>query len=183
MYSEILILAMLRQGKRHGYEIKKDIDRALGGMVALNNKTLYLALKRFEEMGAVKREVILQEGKPNRHLYELTEHGIELLQALLRDFGPEQAGSDAEFFTRVSFFDFLEVEARKAILGARLAFLQSGLKYLKSLQQMAEKEEDSAKIIPSQSHAKRVLAFHTKRMRDEYEWIAAWLEELQTDTV
>jgi DNA-binding PadR family transcriptional regulator len=58
MYSEILILAMLRQGPRHGYEIKKDIDRALGGMVALNNKTLYLALKHFEEMGAVTRQVI-----------------------------------------------------------------------------------------------------------------------------
>src|SRR5712691_10926196 len=119
MYSEIVILAMLHQGPRHGYEIKKDTERALGGMVALNNKTLYLALKRFEEMGAVTRQVIPQEGKPNRHLYELTERGIELLQVLLRDFGPEQAGSDAEFFTRVSFFDFLEVPEQKAILSAR----------------------------------------------------------------
>ncbi len=68
MYSEILILAMLRPGPRHGYEIKKDIDRALGGMVTLNNKTLYLALKHFEELGAVTRQVIPQEGKPNRHL-------------------------------------------------------------------------------------------------------------------
>src|SRR6266513_5600387 len=104
MYSEILILAMLRQGPRHGYEIKKDIDRALGGMVVLNNKTLYLALKHFEEIGAVTRQVIPQEGKPNRHLYELTERGAELLHAQLRDFEPEQAGADAEFFTRVSFF-------------------------------------------------------------------------------
>lgn len=64
MYSEILILAMLRLGKRHGYEIKKDIDFALGGMVALNNKMLYLALKRFEEMGAVKREVVPRKASP-----------------------------------------------------------------------------------------------------------------------
>src|SRR2546430_994690 len=106
---------MLQQGPRHGYEIKKDIDRALGGMVVLNNKTLYLVLKRFEEMGAITREVVVQEGKPNRHLYALTERGVEVLQTALRDFGPEQAGSEAEFFTRVSFFDFLEVEERKAI--------------------------------------------------------------------
>src|SRR6266581_9164680 len=92
MYSEILILAMLQPGPRHGYEIKKDIDRALGGMVVLNNKTLYLALKRFEEMGAVTWQIIPQIGKPNRHLYALTGRGIELLQAYLRDFGPEQAG-------------------------------------------------------------------------------------------
>jgi DNA-binding PadR family transcriptional regulator len=182
MYSEILILAMLRQGPRHGYEIKKDVDRALGGMVALNNKTLYLALKRFEEMGAVTRQVIVQEGKPNRHLYELTERGIEVLQASLRDFGPEQAGVDAEFFTRVAFFDFLEVPERREILHSRLAYLQRGLEYLHSLQQMADEGEDCAKIIPSLSHAQRVLAFHTRRIRDEYEWIASWLEEMQADT-
>ncbi len=36
MYSEIVILAMLHQGPRHGYEIKKDTERALGGMVPLS---------------------------------------------------------------------------------------------------------------------------------------------------
>ncbi len=179
MYSEIVILAMLMPGPRHGYEIKKDVDRALGGMVALNNKTLYLALKRFEEMGAVTRQVIVQEGKPNRHIYELTERGIEVLQASLRDFGPEQAGVDAEFFTRVSFFDFLEVPEQETILRSRLAYLQRGLEYLNSLQEMADEDEGCAKIIPSRTHAKRVLAFHIKRIRDEYEWIAAWLEEIQ----
>jgi len=179
MYSEILILAMLQQGPRHGYAIKKDIDRALGGIVALNNKTLYLVLKRFEEMGVVTRQVIQQEGKPNRHLYELTERGNEVLQMYLRDFGPEQAAVEAEFFTRVSFFDLLEMPEREAILRGRLAYLQRGLEYLHSLQQMADEEEDCAKIVPTLSHAQRVLAFHTRRIRDEYEWVAAWLEEMQ----
>src|SRR5229473_6827143 len=141
MYSEILILAMLRQGPRHGYEIKKDIDRALGGMVPLNNKTLYLTLKHFEELGAVTRQVIPQEGKPNRHLYQLTERGIELLQASLRDFPASQAGSDAEFFTRVSFFNLLEVQEREVILTKRLAYLEACLEYLQNLQQMAEAED------------------------------------------
>lgn len=180
MYSEILILAMLRQGPRHGYEIKKDIDRALGGMIVINNKTLYLALKRFEESGAVSRQIIVQEGKPNRHLYRLTERGIELLQANLRDFGPEQAGVDAEFFTRVSFFDLLEVSERREILGQRLAYLQRGLEYLDNLQQRADSDQDCTNIVPSMAYAQRVLAFHTRRIRDEYEWVAAWLEEMQT---
>src|SRR5215469_14558642 len=109
MYSEILILAMLRSGPRHGYEIKKEVDQALGGTVTLNNKTLYVNLKHFEEMGAVIRQVVPQEGKPNRHLYQLTERGTELLQAYLRDFPAAQAGNDAEFLTRVAFFDELEV--------------------------------------------------------------------------
>jgi DNA-binding PadR family transcriptional regulator len=179
MYSEIVILAMLQQGPRHGYEIKKDIDRALGGMVTLNNKTLYLALKHFEEMGAVTRQVIPQEGKPNRHIYQLTEHGAELLQGYLRDFPPEQASSDAEFFTRVAFFDFLEMPERETILNKRLAYLQMCLEYLRKLQQMADSEDCAPGIGVSMLSAKRVLAFHIRRVRDEYQWIVTWLEEMQ----
>ena len=182
MYSEIVILAMLHQGPRHGYEIKKDVERALGGMIPLNNKTLYLTLKRFEEMGAVTRQVILQEGKPNRHLYQLTERGIELLHAYLRDFEPEQAGADAEFFTRVSFFDLLEPNERVAILTRRLAYLEGCLQYLQKLQHMAETQDcpDASGI--SMSPAQRVLALHLRRVRDEYQWIATWLEEMHASS-
>ena len=179
MYSEILILAMLRQGPRHGYEIKKDIDRALGGMVVLNNKTLYLALKHFEEIGAVTLQVILQEGKPNRHLYELTERGIELLHAYLRDFPAGLASNDAEFFTRVAFFDYLEVPEREVILTKRQAYLEGCLSYLQTMQHLADTDDCANTSDISMSHAQRVLAFHTRRIRDEYAWIASWLEEMQ----
>jgi DNA-binding PadR family transcriptional regulator len=179
MYSEILILAMLRQGPRHGYEIKKDLGRALGGMVTLNNKTLYLALKHFEEIGAVTRQVIPQEGKPNRHLYQLTERGTELLQISLQDFPSEQAGNDAEFFTRVAFFDLLETHEREVILNKRLAYLEACLEYLQKLQQMANEGECAPGTGISMSNAQRVLTFHLQRVRHEYQWIATWLEEMQ----
>lgn len=179
MYSEILILAMLRPGPRHGYEIKKDIDLALGGMVVLNNKTLYQVLKRFEELGAVTRQVVVQQGKPNRHIYQLTERGVELLYASLRDFPPEQAASDAEFFTRIAFFDFLAVEERQTILRTRLAYLKTGLDYLEGLQQIAETQACTP-IVPTLTNAQRILAFQARRTRDEYAWVASWLEELHT---
>ena len=84
------------------------------------------------------REVVPQAGKPPRHIYHLTEHGIELLQAYLVDFPPNQAGNDAEFFTRVAFFDYLKPQERLAILRTRLAHLQGGLDYLYTMQQLAE---------------------------------------------
>ena len=181
MYSEIIILAMLHQGPRHGYEIKKDIERALGGMVPLNNKTLYLALKRFEEMGAVTRQVISQEGKPNRHLYQLTERGVELLHASLCDFPPEQAANEAEFFTRVAFFEDLDPQERQAILNKRLAFLEGCLDYLHRLELMANEGARAPGAGNSMSNAQRVLDFHLQRVRHEYQWIATWLEELQAN--
>jgi DNA-binding PadR family transcriptional regulator len=175
MYSEILILAMLRQRPQHGYEIKKSIEQVLGGTVVLNNKVLYPALKHFEEMGAVVREVVQQEGKPNRHIYQLTERGIELLQAYLSDFPSEQAGNEAEFLTRVAFFHFLEPEERREILKKRLAYLQDSLEHLDTLQQMIDEPHEMM-------YAQRVLTFHIEQTRNEYQWVTAWLEEMQANS-
>ena len=181
MYAEIVILAMLRQRPQHGYEIKKSIEQVFGGTVALNNTILYPTLKRFEEMGAVVRQVVQQEGNPNRHLYHLTERGIELLHASLCDFPPEQAGNEAEFFTRVAFFEFLEPQEREVILKKRLAYLQECLDYLHRMQQMANEGDCAPDTSIAMSNAQRVLAFHLQRVRHEYQWIATWLEELQAN--
>src|SRR6266436_3143472 len=179
MYSEILILAMLRQQPQHGYELKKGIERILCGTVSLNNTVLYPSLKHFEEMGAVVRQVVQQEGKPNRHIYHLTERGIELLHASLCDFPPEQAANEAECFTRVAFFEYLEPLEREAILKKRLAYLQGCLDYLHHLQQMADQGDCAPDMGISLSNAQRVLAFHTRRIRDECQWVATWLEEMR----
>ncbi len=181
MYAEIVILAMLRQRPQHGYEIKKGIEQVFGGTVALNNTILYPTLKRFEEMGAVVRQVVQQEGKPNRHLYHLTERGIALLHASLCDFPPEQAGNEAEFFTRVAFFEFLDPPERQEILKKRLAYLQGCLDYLQRMQEMADQGNCAPGTGISMSNAQRVLAFHLQRVRHEYHWIATWLEELQAN--
>ena len=174
MYAEILILAMLRQQPQHGYELKKGIDLVLGGTVSLNNTVLYPALKRFEEMGAVVRQVVQQEGKPNRHIYHLTERGVELLHAYLSDFGPDLAADEAEFLTRVAFFDVLNLEEQREILHKRMAYLESGLAHLHHLKQMADEACTTAQ--------QRVLAFHIQQMQHEYQWIVTWLEELQANT-
>lgn len=175
MYAEIMILAMLNQQPQHGYELKKGIELVLGGKVSLNNTVLYPTLKRFEEMGAVTRQLIPQEGKPNRHLYHLTERGTELLHTYLCDFPPEQAADDAEFLTRVAFFDVLEPEERRAILQKRLAYVKTSLDYLDHLQKIA----NEACATTSQQH---VLAFHRQQVHNEYQWIVTWLEELQAHT-
>ena len=152
-----------------------------GGTVALNNKVLYPALKHFEEVGAVVRQVVQQEGKPNRHIYHLTERGIELLHASMCDFPASQTANEAEFFTRVAFFEYLEPLEREAILNKRLAYLQGCLDYLHTMQRMADEEDCAPGMGISMSNAQRVLAFHLQRVRHEYQWVLTWLEEMQAN--
>jgi hypothetical protein len=42
------------------------------------------------------------------------------------------------------------------------------------LQQLADGPKET-------NHAQRVLAFHFQQIRGEYQWLADWLEEMQTD--
>src|SRR5215831_20457388 len=123
MYVDILILAHLARQPAHGYEIMKRVAYNTGGSLVLNNNALYPTLRRLEELGAVQREVVRQHGRPDRHTYSLTDRGIELLQHLLREFPAELAMEEAEFMTRVAFFDMLEPEARLEILATREAVL------------------------------------------------------------
>ena len=53
MYFDILMLRVLADGPQHGYEIKKSVERILGGR-SINNNVLYPALRRFEEQGAIE---------------------------------------------------------------------------------------------------------------------------------
>ena len=175
MYAEIVILATLKTRPQHGYEIKKGVERALGGKIPLNNKVLYPALKRFEEMGAVQREVERQEGKPDRHVYQLTERGTEILQALLQDFSPDLLRNDAEFLVRVAFFHMLEPEIRLEILRIRAELVAKHLAHSRDLEALTRQHT------PPASYAMRVLLFHEQQQQHELEWIQTLIQEIQRD--
>jgi DNA-binding PadR family transcriptional regulator len=174
MYAEIVILASLGARPQHGYEIKKTVERALGGSISLNNKVLYPALRRFEEMGAVEREVERQEGKPDRHIYRLTERGGEALQGLLQDVSPDLLRSDAEFLVRVAFFHLLEPGIRLEILRIRAELVAKDLAHIQELKVLAQRN------MPD-SYAVRVALFHEQQQQHELGWIQTLIQEIQQE--
>lgn len=175
MYADILILAILQAKPQHGYEIKKNIEHILGGSIPMNNKVLYPALKRFEEMGALQRTVERQDGKPDRHIYYLTESGKEVLQTLLHEFTPALVGNDAEFYTRVAFFHLLEPEARLEILTNRADMIAGKLAHLRDMSTLAGEGK-------TMSFARRVLQFHVQQAHHEIDWLRELIEETRALT-
>jgi DNA-binding PadR family transcriptional regulator len=172
MYVDIIILANLAVRPQHGYEIKKSVERVLGPEANLNNGMLYPALRRFEEMGAVEREVERHEGKPDRHIYRLSSLGREVLHDLLTEFPPEVARSETEFLVRVSFFDQLEPHERLAILDARAADLRRSLKRHDEILAMADTEH-----LPMPRFALETLAHDKEKTELELAWIARLAHE------
>ena len=112
MYFDILMLRVLADRERHGYEIKKQVERILGGR-SINNNVLYPALRRFEGQGAIQRVAAQADpGRPPRNVYRLTDTGHDLLQSMIRDADPALLADDNEFQTRVAFFADLDAEDR-----------------------------------------------------------------------
>jgi len=164
-YTEIIILATLMNRARHGYDIKKVAESIFGDNITINNNTLYTNLHRFEEMDAVKSDIQHIAGKPDRHVYNITDKGKEIFREMILDFSPDIATNDEEFYARVAFFKMLEPEESLRLIKVRKSVLLERLDRYENICQpsghTAEKYKD------------RVLLFLTKQIRDEIEWVGS----------
>jgi len=159
-YIEILILRRLSGRPAHGYELRKRVEQTTG--VRLNNNSLYPALRRFEEAGAVTRTEEPQEGRPPRLVYTLTPLGRELLHDMLADLPPDQAADDSEFLARLGQFGLLDPAERQAILDARDKALETRLAHHAEMHALAAGDR----------WAEAVTAELIRREERERAWIA-----------
>jgi DNA-binding PadR family transcriptional regulator len=86
-----LVLELLEEKPRYGYEILKEIKDISGGHWEPSYGSVYPILYKFEEKGWAER--IEREDEPDRKYFELTAEG----QAELEDRREETAGNAREF--------------------------------------------------------------------------------------
>ncbi len=70
-----MVLAALVDGPQHGYAIVRTIRGRSEGVLKLGEGQLYPILHRLEETGLVAGDWEIQDGKPPRKVYSLTEQG------------------------------------------------------------------------------------------------------------
>ena len=77
--NEALILAALRNGPRHGYQLALEIEQRSGGYFRFNHGTLYPILHKLEKEGLIRgrwsREGSGEGPGRKRKSYELTARG------------------------------------------------------------------------------------------------------------
>jgi DNA-binding PadR family transcriptional regulator len=82
---ELLFLGLLKDGAKHGYEIKRQIEEELFPFVGLKIKSIYYPLKKMEKLGLIKKDVG-REGKwPEKFIYSLTAKGEKIFDHLITD--------------------------------------------------------------------------------------------------
>jgi len=135
MLTDLIVLAFLKIAPRHGYDIRKHVDRILTGPRKLNTNLLYPSLHRLEKLGAVQREDCEQSGKRSRHMYRITAEGEKRFLEMISDFGDTEAEKDEEFTVRVAFFEFINRTNRQAILERRREVLRKRVALRRSRQE------------------------------------------------
>ncbi|MFE0557629.1 PadR family transcriptional regulator [Paenibacillus lautus] len=119
MYLELLILIQIEKSPKHGYEIKKEIQKDLGYLMDVNHNMLYPTLRKFTDEGFVRKHRNEQEGRPNQYIYEITEAGRGKIANLINEFTEKDAKHQIEFMVRVSLFERISQEDRIRILHRR----------------------------------------------------------------
>jgi PadR family transcriptional regulator, regulatory protein PadR len=77
--TEMLILALIEERARHGYEIGKLIEARSGGRLTFALPTLYPTLLRLENRGLIKGRWVEKPGERERCFYRLTPAGRQAL--------------------------------------------------------------------------------------------------------
>ncbi len=78
-----LVLALLRRGPAHGYDVKRDHDAWFPDARPLAYGQVYATLARLERDGLVEVAETRTEGGPERTVYELTDAGTDRLKEWL----------------------------------------------------------------------------------------------------
>src|SRR5918994_3163989 len=77
--AEVLVLAMVEDRPRHGYEIGKLIEQRSGGVLQFHVASLYPLLARLEKRGLIKGRWVEKPGERRRRFYTLTAAGRKIL--------------------------------------------------------------------------------------------------------
>jgi DNA-binding PadR family transcriptional regulator len=161
--NDLLLLASLLDGPKHGYALKKQTG-VISGKRELHNNLVYPLLKRFVSEGWVNQHRAAGQRGQTREVYALTSKGKQMLLQRLGDFTEKDAGSADAFCLRTGLFGFLNEEKRWAILEARGRWLERRAGILAQV----------AKTMPLDDWAKETV----RHLRNQVEAERVWLKRL-----
>jgi PadR family transcriptional regulator len=79
--TELLVLSLVEERSRHGYEIGRLIEQRSRGVVQLHVASLYPLLYRLERRGWLAGRWVEKAGERRRRYYQLTPAGRKVLGA------------------------------------------------------------------------------------------------------
>jgi DNA-binding PadR family transcriptional regulator len=133
---DLVVLGLLREHPRYGYEIKMIIDHVMSHVIDVSSGSLYYGIKKLEERGLVQESAVEKVGRrPERSVYSITPRGnTYFVEELPRVIFP-QARPFFPLDLALYFFQFIPGEEQSRRLKMRVEYLRLALGYLQEIEQ------------------------------------------------
>ncbi len=167
---ELLILGLLKDKPRHGYEIKKQIKEVVSTFAALEVESIYYSLNLLEKKGFVKKTVTSQSSRPEKFVYSLTEKGQQRFTQLLTKSILTVERPSFSVDVALYFLPYLPADVARHRLKGRYRMLSKVEEALKALALQLEEK--------SSYHLESIVEHNLELLQAEKKFIQDISEEL-----
>jgi len=161
---ELLLLGLLRESPKHGYDIKIKIQEILSLFAGVKLKSIYYPLRILEKKGLVAKHAAKAGRRPQRFIYSLTPKGKarfnDLLTKSLLEVKRPQFSLDLSLY----FLHYLKAQTARRRLRARQALLS---RISKGLEEMIKNPPQK-----QPQSLSRILEHNLKVLKAESEFLA-----------
>ena len=165
---EYVLLGMIAQQPRHGYELHKGLStlEGLGLIWRVKQAQLYAILDKLEAQGHISARLIMTESHPPRKEYHLTGSGHKVFKKWM--LSPVEHGRELrqDFLAKFYFARLQGEETARSVLEAQR-------ETLKKIQSRMEAEDDA--LSSSQSYEKQVYQFRMIQIHAFIDWLDSCL--------
>jgi DNA-binding PadR family transcriptional regulator len=127
---KLVILGILKESPKHGYQIKKIIQKEMGSFSEFEMQSIYYPLSKMEEDGLVKKKEIKGEKNLNKYIYHITPHGEKEFFELCRKVFLSQRQPFVELDVALYFLPYLDKKKILPLLRLRMWFLEKVKRWL-----------------------------------------------------
>lgn len=124
-----VILGILRNKPRTGYEINDILQNQISYFYDGTYGMIYPTLKKLEKEGKVKRETVIQEDKPNKNIFSITDEGKEELKEYLESNKVEEVFK-SDFLMKLFFGDNLSKQKVIELIKSEIKVKEDQIKRL-----------------------------------------------------
>lgn len=172
MKSRQIVLGILKSGSQTGYDITQLFQTSFAFFFDSSAGMVYPALRKLEKDGMVTKEIVPQQGKPDKNVFSITPAGeAEFAEYLHSPVEAESVKSD--FLARLMFGEFVDPERIVQIVKDEI---QQESEEIEQLQQRL------SDYLPSHNRCmstgqKLAFAYGINSSKTEIAFLKQWLQE------
>ncbi len=171
---EFVILGLLKDGPKHGYEIKKQIKDIMEQFAVWEAQSIYYPLQMMEKKGLVTKSSARSGKRPEKIIYKITELGETRFNEILSESFTTIQRPTFNIDISLYFLPFIDPKLAKKGLNLRL-------RILKRIERGLEKLDNTSKDKFPYHHL-AIIDHNIELIRAEIKFISDFIDTFERKT-